>query len=168
MATNNYISLRETSERQEIAINALLEGATHAVAAERAGVHRVTVSNWAARHPAFRAELNRRRNERAEERFARLRELDERALEAAASRLEAADPEFAMKWLKFRGPNATVLSATGPTSPDAVIDELVAERAERAQRDEFDRLLAPGPNRDRLRIDLEIELEEEFDIADDQ
>ena len=72
MTTDDYKALRKVSERQQIAIEALLEGVTHAEAAERAGVHRVTLSKWDAAHPGFQAELNRRRREHNDLRAARL------------------------------------------------------------------------------------------------
>ena len=45
--------------------------------------------NWVSRHPAFQAELNRRRRELNERRESRLRELDQAALESVTAQLEA-------------------------------------------------------------------------------
>jgi len=129
MATDDYKSLREVSDTQRVAIEALVTGSTRAEAAERAGVHRVTVSKWATKHPGFQAEINRRRNEIAQQQNARLRELDTLALKAVESRLDASDPEFAMKWLKLRGADVRSGSTYGPTDPEEIIDELVADRS---------------------------------------
>ena len=52
-------SLHCLTDRQLLALDALLAGATQAEAAEAAGAHRVTVTKWASRHPAFVAELKR-------------------------------------------------------------------------------------------------------------
>lgn len=49
--------------KQELAINALLMGATDREAAERAGVRRETVHRWKHADPYFIAELARRRTE---------------------------------------------------------------------------------------------------------
>jgi len=165
MTTDDYNSLRILSDNQNVAIDALIGGATHAEAAERAGVHRVTVSKWVARHPGFRAELNRRRAELGEQRVARLRELDELALDAAASRLETLDPEFAMKWLKFRGLNATVLPSPGPTDPGQMIERFVEGEAREVRSHDFD-IPIIGFDRDRCLAELEAELDASVDSAE--
>jgi hypothetical protein len=53
----------ELSPAQELALTALLEGRTHAEAAERAGVCRVTVTRWVNGDSAFMAAVRNRRGE---------------------------------------------------------------------------------------------------------
>jgi hypothetical protein len=164
MTTNDYQSLREVNDRQHLAIEALLTGATHAEAAAQAGVHRVTVSNWVKKHPGFQAELNRRRRELSEQRATRLREFDAAALDAVATRLDEGDPEFAMKWLKLRGLNATTLPDTGLSDPNDIIEYLVTTRAYAKENAEIDKLFGSmnGVDRNRIRAELEDELQAEF------
>jgi hypothetical protein len=168
LTTQDYKALRELSDRQLIAIGALIDGATHAEAAERAGVHRVTVSKWVAHHPAVQAELNRRRKELAEVRTQRLRELDAAALDAAAACLEAGDGEFALKWLKLRGLNMAVFPDTGPTDPEEIIDGLVAVHAAAAQNSDMRQLddTLNRIDRKKMRTDIEGELVETLGPAD--
>jgi hypothetical protein len=165
-ATTGYKSLRELSPAQLIAIDALLAGDTHAQAADKAGVHRVTVSKWVAGHPAVQAELNRRRRELSEARAARLRELDETALDAVAAQLDASDPEFALKWLKLRGLNVT--AASGPTDPEAIINAEVSARCERARNAELDHLmdLSRGVDETKVREETERDLAARFGSND--
>jgi hypothetical protein len=167
MTTDSYKALRELSERQQIALEALLEGKTHAEAAERAGVHRVTVSKWSAGHPAFQAELNRRRAEINVQRAARLRELDAAALDAVAAQLETNDAEFAMKWLKLRGlDTAAAHVVTGPTDAERIIDELVKRESQKARDAEiFERI--SDVDRASIRERVEDDLAQRFAATDD-
>ena len=61
---DNQTQPHPISDRQLLAIDALLSGATHNEAAEIAGVHRCTVTGWANHHIGFIAELNQRRHHR--------------------------------------------------------------------------------------------------------
>jgi hypothetical protein len=101
--TDDYSWLREVSDRQVLAIDALVAGGTHQEAAAAAGVHRVTVSNWARRHPGFMAEVNRRRGELRAQRTARLRELDEAALELDAAAPVAGSDMSRMQFVYSNG-----------------------------------------------------------------
>ena len=56
----------EVSDRQSIAIDALVSGALQREAAEKAGVQRTTVTAWCNHHIAFKAERNQRRQDRVE------------------------------------------------------------------------------------------------------
>jgi transposase len=167
--TDDYSWLREVSDRQVLAIDALVAGGTHQEAAAAAGVHRVTVSNWARRHPGFMAEVNRRRGELRAQRTARLRELDEAALEldaaalrTVAAQVEAGDPDAAMKWLRVRKINPVEISG-GPTDPDEIIADEVVARQRAAQNKMFgDGLFDTGQSPEQIARDLEEELAEEF------
>jgi transposase len=169
MTTSGYKSLRELSERQLVAIDALLTGATHSAAADKAGVHRVTVSKWVSGHPAFQADLSRRRQELNEQRAARLRELDEAALDAVAHQLDTSDSEFAIKWLKLRGINSSIHPAPGPTDAEEIIERRYQERLESARNDAtldgmFNDLSGVDP--DRVREEVEAELAQRYDGAE--
>jgi transposase len=169
MTTNGYKSLREVSERQLVAIEALLTGATHSEAADKAGVHRVTVSKWVAGHPGFQAELSRRRQERNEQRAARLRELDEAALDAVAHQLDTSDPEFAIKWVKLRAISSAIHPAPGPTDAEEIIDRQYRARLESARHDATSALVLDdlsGVDPKRVREELEDELAQRYDGAE--
>jgi aryl-alcohol dehydrogenase-like predicted oxidoreductase len=169
MTTNGYKSLRELSDRKLVAIDALLTGATHSEAADQAGVHRVTVSKWVSGHPAFQAELSRRRQERNEQRAARLRELDEAALDAVAHQLDTSDSEFALKWLKLRGINSSIHPAPGPTDAEEIIERRYRARLESARNDPMlERVLndLSGVDPDRVRQEVEAELAQTYDGAE--
>ena len=55
--------LLQLAPRQEAAIELLLSGKCDAATAEALGIHRTTIARWRAAHPAFQAELARRRAE---------------------------------------------------------------------------------------------------------
>ena len=61
---DNQTQPHPVSDRQLIAIEALLTGATHNEAADSAGVHRCTVTGWVNHHIGFITELNQRRHQR--------------------------------------------------------------------------------------------------------
>ena len=61
---DNQTQPHPVTDRQLLAIEALLTGATHSEAAESAGVHRCTVTGWANHHIGFITELNQRRHQR--------------------------------------------------------------------------------------------------------
>ena len=61
---DNQTQPHPVSDRQLLAIEALLTGATHSEAADSAGVHRCTVTGWVNHHIGFITELNQRRHQR--------------------------------------------------------------------------------------------------------
>ena len=61
---DNQTQPHPVSDRQLLAIDALLAGSTHSEAADSAGVHRCTVTGWANHHIGFITELNLRRHQR--------------------------------------------------------------------------------------------------------
>ena len=61
---DNQTQPHPVSDRQLLAIDALLTGATHSEAADIAGVHRCTVTGWVNHHIGFITELNQRRHQR--------------------------------------------------------------------------------------------------------
>ena len=61
---DNQTQPHSVTDRQLLAIEALLTGATHSEAAESAGAHRCTVTGWVNHHIGFITELNQRRHQR--------------------------------------------------------------------------------------------------------
>jgi transposase-like protein len=81
-------ALVKVTPRQQIAAEALAGGATHAVAAEAAGVARETVTKWAGHHHGFRAALDLYRESLATEQTARMTRIREKALATIEKRLD--------------------------------------------------------------------------------
>jgi hypothetical protein len=121
-ATNRYKSLHALSPSQSLALDALDAGRTHGEAAEVAGVDRTTVSRWTRHHPAFVAELNRRKVERADRNQRRIDEVTVLAIEAVAAAVAGGDIATAIQWLKIREPTTVSEQSGAPTSPEAVIE----------------------------------------------
>jgi hypothetical protein len=94
--------LLELSSAQALAVEVLDAGGTHKEAAEVADVDRTTVWRWVNRHPAFVAELNQRRIDRAAASQRRLEAIDDDAL-AALEEAVRGDPGLALQWFKVRG-----------------------------------------------------------------
>ena len=85
--TKCYQMLHDLTVKQQNAIDRLVAGDTDEQAAQAAGVHRVTVSNWRLHDPAFQAALNARRQEVWGASADRLRSLVPRAIDTLATRL---------------------------------------------------------------------------------
>ena len=73
----------EVTDRQSIAIDALVAGSTHLEAAKLAGVQRSTVTTWCNKNIIFIAEWNRRRRQRLTTAGERLHEATSTALEVS-------------------------------------------------------------------------------------
>lgn len=115
---------------QEVAISALLSGATQRAAAEQAGLAEETVCRWLANDVRFAAELNRRRAELWRAHRTRLLALADRALAVIEASLSDASGQVRLKAAQ------TVLHAWalderplsfGPTTPAEVEHELDAQ-----------------------------------------
>ena len=113
------------------AIDALMAGLGYEKAAESAGVHRVTVSRWANHHPAFIAEMNRRRRELLAESADRIRRLDNLALRSVQERIENGDPGAADAWIKTRDVAKIANSIAGLTDGN----EIIQQRIDRKERE---------------------------------
>jgi len=126
-ATARYQSLLELNPSQVAAIEILDGGGTHQEAADAAGVNRVTVTRWARHHPAFIAELNRRRVERTENLATRTDSVTRAALEVVEQAVQAGDLSAALAWIRHAHgsgrPGAPDQSRNSvPLMPLAVID----------------------------------------------
>lgn len=89
--------LPKISAKQDLAIVALLSGASDAEAAGRAGVSRETLNRWKNSRPAFAAELNRRRAMIWESQLEALRGLVPKAVRAIEEGLDAEDVRTKMR-----------------------------------------------------------------------
>ena len=124
----NVDHLFHLQPNQELAIDVLLRGGTQQEAAEKSGVTRETVNRWCNRHPAFIAELNRRRHSHAQEVPARISDIDARALAVVRDAVVDGDLSAAMGWLRGRKLDALNSQPIGPTNPDDVISDMADKR----------------------------------------
>jgi hypothetical protein len=120
------------SDRKELALARLLEGATHGEAAEVAGVHRVTVTRWRREDPVFIAEHNRRQAELSEGVMIRLRRLILKALAVMDAGLDAeaegSGTTLSMKLISLMGARGVTEPAqVGPTDPESVQVGILAD-----------------------------------------
>lgn len=127
------------SPQQASAVDLMVEGACDAEVARVLGVHRSTVSRWRQFHPAFIAELNRRRDGTLDAAADQLRQTTRRAMAIIRERLDATDrPDLQLRaaigLLRMLGVG-TRAAQVGPTSADQFIDDQV--HAARRQKREF-------------------------------
>ena len=120
----------EVTDRQSIAIDALVSGATQREAAEKAGVQRTTVTAWCNHHIAFKAERNQRRQDRTEAAGEQFQETLCAALVHLGEKVREGDTGAAMAIVKAVGVGHLLDAVKpGPTDPAAVRNEL-AQRFE--------------------------------------
>ena len=118
----------EVSDRQSIAIDALIGGTTHREAAEKAGVQRTTVTAWCNKNITFIAEWNRRRRQRLAAAGERLHEVTVAALDAVAESINDGDTAAALTFIRIVGIKHLLSAAQpGPTSPMGVHQDLAAD-----------------------------------------
>tara|TARA_Y100001947_G_scaffold11997_1_gene9141 strand:+ start:338 stop:817 length:480 start_codon:yes stop_codon:yes gene_type:complete len=118
----------EVSDRQSIAIDALVSGATQQEAAEKAGVQRTTVTGWCNKNIIFIAEWNRRRRQRLAAAGERLHEAISAALDAVAESIHHGDTATALTLIRIVGVEHLVRAAQpGPTTPTGVHQDLAAD-----------------------------------------
>ena len=118
----------EVSDRQSIAIDALVAGRTHREAAEAAGVQRSTVTGWCNKNIIFIAEWNRRRRQRLAAAGEQLHEAIGAALDTVAESINGGDTATALALIRIVGVEH-LLSAVplGPTTPMGVHQNLAAD-----------------------------------------
>ena len=118
----------EVSDRQSIAIDALVSGASQREAAEKAGVQRTTVTAWCNKNIVFIAEWNRRRKQRLAAAGERLHEVTVAALDAVAESINDGDTAAALTFIRIVGVEHLLSAAQpGPTSPMGVHQDLAAD-----------------------------------------
>ena len=131
------------SERQHLAIDVLLIGGTHDVAAETAGVCRTTVTGWVNHHIQFITELERRRQERSAHLSDLMGEALVKAVEVVTTRLNDCDLAAAVALLRlvdssvlYRRPLSRPVTAMSTTTrlaeqldSEAMVQTLLPSRA---------------------------------------
>ena len=128
MTEPDQIRPPEVSDRQSIAIDALIRGTTHREAAENAGVQRTTVTAWCNKNIVFIAEWNRRRKQRLAAAGERLHEVTGAALDAVAESINDGDTAAALTFIRIVGVEHLLSAAQpGPTSPMGVHQDLAAD-----------------------------------------
>jgi hypothetical protein len=124
------------SPKQELAVDLLATGASVTAAAGACGVARQTASEWLNSHNAFKAALNRRRQELWTEGADRVRSFLPRALDVLAEELDGEKRLVAAIHIVKAVGLYGMPSPSGPTDPN----ELEAE--EKSKR--FDLMLRQG------------------------
>lgn len=111
-------ALLELTPTQQVALEALVAGATHAKAAEAAGVTRETVTRWAGHVPAFRATMNLYRAALVTEQIDTSRRIRGKALSAVERALDEGDIDpLAVLRVVTDAP-----ASIGPAVPEAILD----------------------------------------------
>ena len=132
----------EVTDRQSIAIDALVSGATQQEAAEKAGVQRTTVTEWCNHNFVFMADRNQRRRDRLEAAGEQLRETLCAALVHLGEKVREGDTGAAVTIVKAVGVGHLLDAVKpGPTDP-AVVKTDLANRAELEMSAEL--FTAPG------------------------
>ena len=121
------------SNKQHLAIDALLTGGTHREAAEAAGVARTTVTEWVNHHSEFCHELERRRWQRAEHVNDRVGALTARSLDVIEEHVVAGDLRAALGVLRLLPREALHRAPTPPISAQQDEDMGAILRARLAQ-----------------------------------
>ena len=120
----------EVSDRQSIAIDALVSGAPQQEAAEKAGVQRTTVTAWCNHNIAFKAERNQRRQDRLEAAGEQLQGTLCAALVHLGEKVREGDTGAAVTIVKAVGVGHLLDAVKpGPTDP-AVVKTDLAKRCE--------------------------------------
>ncbi len=139
--------LLRLTPRQETAVELLLSGKSDAATADALGIHRTTIARWRAVHPAFQAELARRRAELYGAAAERLRALVPKALDVLENGLDGDDRlPTAHAVLKMAGFDKLAAPPIETEDADTIIVGLIRRRmdekqTERAQRMSLDEKL---------------------------
>ena len=106
------VALIGLTSPQQVAIEALVAGATHAEAATAAGVARESVTRWSGHHPGFQATLNMYRSALATEQADFARRIRGKALAAIDQQLDDVSLADALAVLRaLPAPDTGVLDA---------------------------------------------------------
>ena len=128
MTESDQIRPPEVTDRQSIAIDALVAGSTHLEAAKLAGVQRSTVTGWCNKNITFIAEWNRRRRQRLTAAGERLHEVTVAALDAVAESINSGATATALALIRVVGVEHLLSAAQpGPTTPMGVHQDLAAD-----------------------------------------
>ena len=132
MTKPDQIRPPEISDKQSIAIDALIGGATHREAAEKASVERTTVTGWCNHHIAFKAELNARRQQRLQMVGEQLQEALGAAIGVLAASINEGDVDSSLALIRVVGVDHLLEAAKpGPSTSLGVQSGLASDlRAE--------------------------------------
>ncbi len=126
--------LLRLTPRQETAVELLLAGKSDAATAESLGIHRTTIARWRAAHPAFQAELARRRAELYGAAAERLRALVPKALDVLEAGLNGDDRlPTAHAILKMTGLDKLAAPPSEPDDAEAIVVGLIRQRMDEKQ-----------------------------------
>jgi hypothetical protein len=122
----------EISDKQSIAIDALIGGATHREAAEKASVQRSTVTAWCNYNTPFKARLNARRQQRLQMVGEQLQEALGAAIGVLAARISEGDVDSSLALIRVVGVGHLLEAAKpGPSTSLGVQSGLASDlRAE--------------------------------------
>ena len=128
MTEPDQIRPPEVSDRQSIAIDALVAGSTHREAAKLAGVQRSTVTGWCNHNIVFIAEWNQRRRQRLAASGERLHQTMSAALNTLAASINDGDTDTALGLIRLVGVEHLLrASHPGPTTPLGVHERLAEQ-----------------------------------------
>ena len=118
---------KDLTGQQLRAIDMIAHGVSECAAAQSLGLHRVTLGRWKRYHPAFIAELNRRRDVDLQAAGDRMRMLAQRALSVLEKQVaDDSKPELqqraAIAMLRLSGVGK-IAQRIGETSPDDIIEK---------------------------------------------
>ena len=114
--------LLEVTPKQERAIEALVTGATHAEAAEAAGVDRKTITRWKGYHPGFQARLSASQALVAAEQLDKVRRIRARALDVIATKLDDESTDIATALTVLSAITTDTVQTWTPSNPEGVLD----------------------------------------------
>ncbi len=126
---------RHLTPRQEAAVDLLFSGKSDTETAAALGLHRTTVSGWRRHHPAFVAELNRRRQELYRASSDRLRGMVSKALDALELALKGDCPIPSVTLILKLAAFDKVERPTGHVDAECVLDELVVAKRGQIQQE---------------------------------
>ena len=127
MTESDQIRPPGVSDKQSIAIDALVSGALQWEAAEKAGVQRTTVTAWCNHNIAFKAERNQRRQDRVEAAGEQLQETLCAALVHLGEKVREGDTGAAVTIVKaVKVAHLLDAARPGPTTPMGVHQHLAA------------------------------------------
>jgi hypothetical protein len=142
----NVTALPRIDSKQDLALTAIVAGATDAEAAAKAGVRRETVHRWRHADPDFIAELARRRRELWDGQVEQLRQLFAKAIGALSDALDTSSPPMvrlkaASVVLRAVGMEEQSLSPGRVLFPVEVVEAWIEEERERRKQAELQALL---------------------------
>ncbi len=128
--TDRYQSLLKLTPAQSIAVDVLDAGGTHTEASQAANVNRVTVTRWMHHHPAFIAELNRRRLERANHLVTQTARTTAKAMQLVESAIDGGDIQAALAWLRTSASwTRPLIDFVAESAPAVTPEEVISKHA---------------------------------------